>query len=124
MNDPNHQVCWQPTRPDFSIRSVRSITSSNCYHESWYEVISRRPLDADDFKALDSCGLLGMGQAFYVEGEPDTITDSVPPVTVDRRTGKVLPDIPPIGYNGEAITRTTDYTYLRYTVKRICDSGD
>ena len=67
MTNPEQTVCWMPTRPDFAITLVRSF-SSNCFHESYYDVVSRRPLSAEDFKALDSCSLLGMGQAYSLRG--------------------------------------------------------
>lgn len=120
--DPNHRVQWQPTRPEFSINFIRSISNSRCYHESWYEIISRHPLTKEDLARLDDCNLLGMGQAFYLE-KTETITDLVPPVTIDDRTGMVI-DVPPVNWQGFPITKMTSYDYQKYTIKRICDSGD
>lgn len=114
-------VIWKHVRPELTITYLRG-TSHNCYHESWYEVISQRSLDVDDFKRLDQCGLLGMGQAYSIE-KIDTVTDSVPPVTIDQRTGEIL-DVPPTGYNGVPIVTPHQYSYQRTIVKRICDSGD
>lgn len=118
----NHRVLWKPTRPEFTINLIRSVTSRSCYHESWYELISFHALDAEDLKRLDQCGLIGMGQAFYLE-KTETIIDSVPPITIDERTDEVI-DVPPVAYNGQPITNMVDYTYHKYTVRRICDSGD
>jgi hypothetical protein len=122
MSDSNHQVTWKPTRPEFTITFIRGTSTNRGYHESWFEVISRNPLDIDDWKRLDECGLIGMGQAYDVESV-STITDTVQPVTIDRRTGKAL-DVPCLSWSGKPITETHDYTYHRYVVKRICDSGD
>lgn len=121
MQDPNHRVTWKPLRPDFAITYLRGTSTNRGYHESWFEVVSRRSLEADDFKRLDECGLLGLGQCYNIESTEEII-DVVPPVTVDQRTGEVL-DLPPMGLHG-LITTKTPYTYQRTVVKRICDSGD
>jgi hypothetical protein len=128
---PDTRVVYKKTRPELTIDIIRSA-SRNCYHETWLEVISRRPLDAEDLARLDACGLLGMGQAYDLESS-ETITDSVPPVVVDKQ-GQVVacvavPHSPacaatPRHWQGEPITNTADYTYHRYVVRRICDSGD
>lgn len=122
------QIVFRPIRPDFSIRSIKSTTPYNCYHETLYEVISDRPLDDEDFARLDLCGLLGIGQAYNIESREEFV-DVIPPVTIDRRTGLMALDVdnqpvPPTGYNGQPYTATSDRKYHRYTVKRICDSGD
>ena len=122
-----HQVTWLRTRPDLTIRFLRG-TSRNCYHQSWFEVISARVLNTDDIARLDACGLLGMGQGYDLEST-ETIIDTVQPVTLDMRTGQPAKDdagqdVPPRGYDDQPFTRTTDYTYQRYVVRRICDSGD
>lgn len=122
MSDPNHRVIWKPVRPDFAITCMRSTSTSRGYHESWYEVVSRRPLDMDDFARLDECGLLGMGQCYSIE-LTEVIKDSVPPVTIDKRTGAVV-DVPPVNHRGESIVNNVQYAYQRTIVKRICDSGD
>ena len=118
----DHQVVFKPTRPELTISCLRGTSTSRGYHETWYEVISRNALSADDLKRLDECGLLGFGQAFDLE-KTETITDTVGPVTTDRRTGNTL-DVPPVTYDGQPITNTVNYDYHRYMIKRICDSGD
>jgi hypothetical protein len=123
-SDPNHDVTWMPKRPDLAVSFVWGCTPSNCYHESYYEVISRRKLDAADLDALDSIGVLGMGQEYRVIQGAEEIIDSVPPVTIDKRNGKALPDVPPVNWCGDPITNYTDLKYYRYTIRRICDSGD
>jgi len=120
--NPNHQVQWRPTRPEFAIRCTRSTSTSRGYHESWHEIVSRRTLDGDDLDRLDACGLLGFGQCYALE-KSDTVTDAVPPVTIYKPTGAVL-DVPPVNWAGEPITNSVEYTYHRYLIKRICDSGD
>jgi hypothetical protein len=122
--DPNHQTTWLPTRPEFTVvcEHARGTSTNRGYHESFYQIVSRHALDEDDFKRLDACGLLGIGQAFYVE-KSDTFKDEVKPVTYDKRTGQIL-DVPPVNWQGQPITNTTEYGYHRYSVKRICDSGD
>jgi hypothetical protein len=122
VNNPNHQVTWLPTRPDFSIRTLRGTSTSRGYHETDYEVVSRVKLDLEDFARLDACGLLGIGQAWHLIDTTE-IEDEVHPVVVDKRTGKTV-DEPPIGYNGRLYTATHTYEYWRYEVRRICDSGD
>ena len=119
----NHSVVYKAVRPELTITYLRGTSTQRGYHESWYEVIARHPLDEGDLKRLDECGVLGMGQDFWLE-KTETITDTVPAVTVDKRTGEVLPDVPPVAYNGAPITNTVEYTYQKYTIKRICDSGD
>lgn len=119
----HHRVTWKPTRPDLTITTLHGTSTSRGYHETDYEVISRFPLGAQEFKHLDACGLLGIGQA-YTPGPVETIVDSVPAVTIDQRTGEVLPDVAPVNWQGQAITTKHDYTYYRYVVRRICDSGD
>lgn len=119
----NHQVTWLPTRPEFAIRVIASGTPFSCYHVTDYEVVSKVTLDPDDFTRLDACGLLGSGQSYHVKSY-ELITDSVPPVTVDRRTGQALPDVPPVNHFGDLITQAHDYAYHRYVVERVCDSGD
>ena len=137
--NPNHQITWQRTRPDFSIACTRSTSTNRGYHESDYEVISSRELSPDDLRRLDDCGLLGMGQSISMR-KHETFEDTVPPVVVDRRTGKrvecdcgkPIQRMPheetcstiPRSHNGEPFTRTTTYEYHKYTLLRICDSGD
>jgi hypothetical protein len=123
MQNPDHNVMWLPTRPEFTIRLVSSTNTNRGYHESHYEVVSRFAVSADDFKRLDECGLLGSGQSYYVLSE-STFDDSVPPVVVDKRTGKVVPDAPIVNWTGEPITNNIAYEYHKYVVRRICDSGD
>lgn len=120
--DPNHRVVWQPTRPELTIRHLRGTSTNRGYHEDWYEIISRFPLSADDLKHLDACRLLGSGQAYHLQST-ETITDTVPPVTVDQRTGETV-DVPPVNWYGTPIINSTTYDYCRYVVKRVCDSGD
>jgi len=118
------QVTWRPTRPDFVIQHLHGKgASANCYRESLYEVVSSRQLEAVDFEYLDACGLLGVGQAYAVL-KTETFEDLAPAVTVDRRTGEAVDVSPTNAYSGEPITRTYPYLYWRYTVRRICDSGD
>lgn len=119
---PNHQVVWRPTRPTFTITAVGS-TSRNCYHESLFEVVSRIEMDKDDFERLDECGLLGFGQDYYLQSS-DQFTETVGPVVVDARTGVLIPDAQPWSAIGTLLTNTHDFTFYRYIVKRICDSGD
>lgn len=115
-------VVFLPTRPQLVIQQVPGGNSRNCYRETRYEVVSRVPLDDVAFKRLDECGLLGLGQAYYVSA-PQTFEEPAPPVTVDRRTGAPTGE-PPVTYKGEPITNTVNYTYHRYFVTRVCDSGD
>ncbi len=121
--DPNHDVVWLPTRPEFAIRLLKSTSTNRGYHESYFEVISRQNLDDADFEALSGMNLLGTGQAYSVDST-ETIRDIVPPVTVDRRTGGALPDVSPVNWCGNLIDKMTTYEYHRYVVRRICDSGD
>lgn len=122
-SNPNYQITWRPIRPDFSIERVKSA-GSGCYSETTYEVVSRHELDAEDFARLDVCGLLGIGQAYSVR-KHETFEDIVPPVTVDKRTDKVVADVLPWNeYTREPYTMTHNYEYHRYEVVRICDSGD
>lgn len=121
--DPNHQVVFRPTRPDFSITFLSGTSTNRGYHESYYEVIGRRELKPEDFARLDACGLLGMGQCYGVF-KSDTFTEEVQPSVVDRLTGLALPDAKPVAWNGEPFVGKTSYTYYRYQVRRICDSGD
>jgi hypothetical protein len=124
MTDPNHQVTWLPTRPDFVIECLRGRGSSTNrgYHVSYFEVTSSRPLDAEDFGRLDACGLLGVGQEYAVVKD-ETFEEEVAPVVVDKRTGTVV-DEPPLNYRGEPYTGTNTFAYWRYEVRRVCDSGD
>lgn len=120
------QVTWLPTRPDLVIQCLhgKGTSTSRGYHESYFEVVSRKQLNADDFKSLDACGLLGMGQAYQIT-KTEPFTDTVPAVSIDRRTGAVLPDMLPMNaYTGQQITSMHEYGYWRYHVRRICDSGD
>lgn len=119
----NLQTVWRRSLPEFSIRHLRGTSTSRGYHENYYEVISDRPLDADDFTRLDACDLLGMGQAYRVK-DLGTFEKEEPPVAIDGSTGEVVPGAVPKNYRGEPITNTTSYTWHRYEVLRICDSGD
>ena len=145
--NPNHQVTWLKTRPEFTIRYLRGTSTNRGYHESFYELICERELSPDDVKRLDDCNLLGMGQALR-KVTHETFEDEVPPVVVDRRTGKRMEcdcgvihagDMPIVGddemhlencasiprnHRGEVFTKTTKYEYHRYDFLRICDSGD
>lgn len=118
------QVTWRQTRPDLVIQQLYGRgTYRNCYSETYYEVVSSCELDAADWKRLDEIGLLGMGQAYSVV-KSETFTDEVPAIMIDTRTGEVT-DVPPRNaYSGELVTGTYSYSYYRYTVRRICDSGD
>jgi len=142
--NPNHQVTWLKTRPSFSIECTRSTSTNRGYHESDYVIISEHELSPVDITRLDDCDLLGMGQDLR-QVKHETFDDEVPPVVVDRRTGKRvecdcgggeqgdgLVSVPhaescasiPWGYNGQRFTKSTTYTYHRYDFLRICDSGD
>ncbi len=121
--DPNHQVVWFPPRPHFVIKLVSSTSTNRGYHESFYEVVSLNALSDEDMAALDKINLIGFGQAYSVE-QHEIIKDVARPVTIDRRTGLTLPDVPPRGWGGQPITRTQEYQYHRYVARRICDSGD
>lgn len=122
--DPNHQILWLPSIPEFSIKFLRGTSTNRGYHESWFEVVSRNELDESDFKRLDECGLLGSGQAFYVQGHTE-FEDVVLPSVVDKRTGQVVPDAVPYSWDGSLVfTNTNSYKFHRYEIKRICDSGD
>jgi hypothetical protein len=107
--DPNVNGVYQPTRPDFTIKVLRSTSTSRGYHETHFEVVSKRAIDESGWKCLDAVGLIGMGQAYYVKST-ETITDNVPCVNVDKRTGEVLPG-QVFAYNGEPITKTYGYRY-------------
>ena len=139
--NPNHQVTWLKTRPSFSITCTRSTSTNRGYHESHYEIVSERELGSDDLKRLDDCYLLGSGQELRLL-KHETFDDTVPPVVIDRRTGKRVEcdckstgteatdyhaetcSTIPRSHNGEPFTKTTAYTYHRYEMLRICDSGD
>lgn len=123
MTNPNHAVMWPIGRPEFSITCTRSTSTNRGYHESDWEIVSKRELDKEDFARLDDCGLLGMGQSYsVVKHEP--FDEVVQPAVVDRRTGKVVEGAVPTGYNGKPYTATHTYNWQRYVVRRICDSGD
>lgn len=122
LMDPNHQVAWRSALPDFSITRLRGTSTSRGYHETFYEVVSQRELAASIFARLDECGLLGMGQSYRVDA-PTRFTEVVQPVTIDRRTGKIV-DVPPLDYLGRVVKGTVDIEWFRYEVLRICDSGD
>ena len=122
MSDPNHQIVYKPTRPEFAIVILRGTSTNRGYHETFFEVISRHAIDKSGWKCLDACGLIGIGQAYEVM-VPETITDQVPPALVDRRTGETVPG-PVLDWQNRLVTKTVEYDYRRYVVKRICDSGD
>ena len=117
---------FKPTRPLFAISILTGSSTPRGYHETYFEIVSQTMLYEADFKKLDELNLLGIGQAYYVLPQPvesRTIVDKVPAVMVDEITGQVVPG-PAVLDNGLPITGTHDYTYHRYIVKRICDSGD
>jgi len=118
-----HQAVFLPTIPEFQIRVVRSTSTNRGYHETEFEVISRTQLQSDDLKRLDECRLLGTGQT-YVVLKAETLTDNAPAVTVSKTTGLPVPHVVPRAWNGERLTSTVAYPYYKYTVRRICDSGD
>jgi hypothetical protein len=115
-------IVYKPTRPEFTIVVLSATSTNRGYHETNYEVISRHAIDQSGWKCLDACGLLGIGQAYSLIST-ETITDQVSPVLVDRRTGERVEGTP-MDYQGRLITKTVEYDYRRYVVKRICDSGD
>lgn len=116
-------IAWPYPLPDLTITEVRS-TSRNCFHETWYEIVSRRPLSEEVVDTLSDCGLLGSGQAYNIE-KIEAFTMPAEPAVIDRKTGRVVVGMPPINsYTGQLTTHTVDYDYHRYTVRRICDSGD
>jgi hypothetical protein len=144
--NPNHQVIWLKTRPDFTITCTSSTSTNRGYHESHYEIVSARELSVQDIGRLDECRLLGLGQELRMLKHA-TFEDEVPPVVVDRRTGKrvecdcaKLSSLTrvvdgrrshldecasiPRNHRGEPFTKTTTYEYHRYDMLRICDSGD
>jgi hypothetical protein len=140
MTNPNYQVTWLPRRPDLVIQCLhgRGTSTSRGYHESYFEVVSSRKLEPEDFARLDACGLLGLGQAYDVI-RSEAIEDKVPAVVLDKRTGqkaecdcngsiaighKATCATIPRNYRGEPYTATNVYEYWRYEVRRICDSGD
>jgi hypothetical protein len=115
-------IVYKPTRPEFAISILSGTSTNRGYHETFFEVVSRHAIDQSGWKCLDACGLLGIGQA-YTLMSTETITDQVPPALVDRRTG-VRVEGTPVDYQGRIITKTVEYDYRRYVIKRICDSGD
>src|SRR3990167_9145063 len=103
----NYGVMWKPIRPEFSIEYLRGTSTSRGYHESYYRVICERKLESDDFKCLDECGLLGMGQCYDIV-KLEEFTEEIFPVTFNRLTGEFLPDIAPMNeYTGQLITNTS-----------------
>lgn len=117
----NTSVVYPFPLPLLTIKQVPGGGRSNCYSETLYEVVSKFKLDAEKLKHLDACGLLGFGQDYSVIKEEEVEAPSAP-ITVDAAgnpTGE-----PPVTYKGEPITKPTIYVYYRYTVRRICDSGD
>lgn len=120
---PDHQTTWRPTRPELAIRCLRSTSTNRGYHESHYEIVSFRALDDEDVARIEQCGLLGSGQQWDIV-KRETFIEDVPPVTISRLTGEVLPDVPPTNWNGEPITDSHAYEWHRVVVRRICDSGD
>ena len=112
-----HHV-FKPILPDLSIVVLRGTSTSRGYHETYFEVVSHHPINAEGWANLDAGGFLGMGQAYSVL-TTETFESSVPAVPVDSLTGERL---------GPEHARTDlspyVYTYHRYTVRRICDSGD
>lgn len=122
--NPNHVVTWLPGRPNLVIQCLhgRGTSTNRGYHESYYEIVSSRALTSDDFRRLDECGLLGVGQCYDVL-KHDAFEEETPPVVIERGTGKKL-DVVPTNYKGEPYTVTNSYVYHRYEIRRICDSGD
>ena len=143
--NPNHTICWPSSKPDFSIRHLRGTSTNRGYHETWYEVLSLRELDADAFQHLDDAYLLGSGQTYRVV-KSEVVKEEVQPAVVDRRTGlkvecncqrnnlrldadgrpehhETCASIP-WAYNGQRYTKTNVIEHFRYEVLRICDSGD
>lgn len=119
----NYLVVWVPSEPDFKITNVRSISNGRGYHQSWYEVQSRNPLDDGMIAGLIRLGLVGRGQDHAMEGMRTTVITALPR-TVSRDTGEVLENVPPLTWDGKPFTTTCNYTYFIYTIRCICDSGD
>ncbi len=118
----NHLVVWKPVRPDFAISNLSGPPRGHStYRETKFEVISRISLGQKDFDAFADIGLFGTGQSVRVEAA-DQVVDTAMPVTIDQRTGETLPDVP-VNALGQLVGALT-FTYLRYVVRRICDSGD
>ena len=108
--------------PLLTIRSIPGGTSRMCYSETMYELVSRFEIKEAHWAHLDACGLLGIGQAYRLETSEEMEVESQP-TTVDRVTGEPT-GTPPLAGNGEPVTKPHVYTYHRYVVRRICDSGD
>lgn len=115
-------VFYFPPRPDLVIQQISGGLLSRSYSETLYEITSRHQLDAKAIALLSQAGLLGFGQAYDIV-KSEVFAEAAPPVSVDARTGKPT-GAPPVAANGQPITNTYDYTYHRYTIRRICDSGD
>lgn len=124
MPDQNLTASWTPPLPDLTIKLIGGTSTNRGYHETTFEVVSRRELTPEDFVRLDDCNLLGMGQAYSVLLKHEAFIEDALPAMIDRRTGKTVEGMAPINWNGAPITTTHPYTYHRYTVRRICDSGD
>lgn len=108
--------------PLLTIKIVPGGTSRMSYSETLYELVSKHPIKEAHWKHLDACGLIGIGQAYSVIST-DTVEAESQPTTVDRVTGEPT-GAPPVAGNGEPVTKPHLYTYHRYVVRRICDSGD
>jgi hypothetical protein len=88
--------------------------------------VSSRKLDADAFKHLDAIRMLGFGQSYTVMNEEEFEEASLPqwvgrdgkPLEVLTDQQKALLDATNANPNKHA------YVYHRYTVRRVCDSGD
>jgi len=116
----NTTVTYPKPLPDLTITHVSGRQLGRSYSETIYEVVSRRVLDAARLAHLDAARVLGVGQAYTVLKE-ETFTVPSQPMAVDDE-GNQRPDLPPLHY-GQAC-KPYDYAYHRYTIRRICDSGD
>ena len=111
-----HEIVWRPTRPELSISFIRGSSTRSGYHESYWNVTSRRPLSHDQLNQLAEMGFFSIGQAWHLKKSSE-INDEISAVVVDRYTYQVVDlDLPQ--------TRTQSYKYFQYEILRICDSGD
>jgi hypothetical protein len=115
-------------RPVLSIERRRGSTFSRgpSYGGSGYTITSTRRLDKDQLMKLWDAGLLGSGQAFYINSQCDGMekaagSDMVEGVMIDDYGNRL--DEPPTLWNGAPAPPDT-VPYYVYHTHYVCDSGD
>lgn len=103
---------------------LSTTTPFRCVTVTTFHIHSLQPLSGDNLEDLRRAGIIGYGQSYRLIRSTTEAVDAVRE-TRDRKTGEVVPDVPPRNWEGRLHeTDVAPLTYYVYDIESTCDSGD